>query len=216
MQAAQKKPEDDVAAERALVRAAKQGDLDAFETLVRRHSGIVFRVAFHISRCREDAEEIAQEAFLRAFQYLGTFEGRARVSTWLTRIAINVALSRTHSHRPQTVTIVNDGGDNEVGSEPIADWRPNPEQLYSRSELADILKQAIESLPATQSTVFWLRDVEGFSISETAETLGINQPAVKTRLLRARLQLREQLAQYFQPARAQSISSQINCGQLTR
>jgi len=181
-----------------LIRAAKQGDVDAFEKLVQRYSSKVFRVALHISRRPQDAEEIVQETFLRAFQHLKNFEERARLSTWLTRIAVNVALGKLpKSRRELAVSISEEPDQADLAAQTIADWRPNPEQFYSRTELADILKQALESLPTIYSTVFLLRDVEGLSIAETAETLGLTETAVKTRLLRARLQLRERLSQYF-------------------
>jgi RNA polymerase sigma-70 factor (ECF subfamily) len=107
-----------------------------------------------------------------------------------------VAFAKVRGFRPErTVSIGDDAGDDELGSPPI-DWRPNPEQLYSRLELRNILRKVLESLPLGYSTVFWLR-IEGFSIRETAEILGISEPAVKTRLLRARLQLRDRLSRYF-------------------
>ena len=181
-----------------LIRAAREGDVNAFEKLVQRYSSRVFRVALHISRCPQDAEEIVQETFLRAFQYLKNFEERARLSTWLTRIAVNVALGKLpKSRRELAVSISDESEQADLATQRIVDWRPNPEQFHSRSELADILEQALESLPAIYSTVFLLRDVEGLSIAETAETLGLTETAVKTRLLRARLQLRERLSQYF-------------------
>jgi RNA polymerase sigma-70 factor (ECF subfamily) len=193
----------DGADEMLLIRAAKQGDIVAFEQLVQRHSRQVFRVALHIARRHEDAEEITQETFLKAFQHLKRFEERARISTWLTRIALNVALSRLpKSRREPAVSTSEDAGAREFGEELIADWRPNPEEFYSRSELADILKQALESLPTTYSTVFLLRDVEGLSISETCQALGLSEPAVKTRLARARLQLRQRLSQHFRYGRS--------------
>lgn len=198
MKATHTRPQVDHSAELELVRAAKRGDVDAFEQLVQRYSGVVFRVALHISRCPEDAEEIAQETFLRAFRYLDSFEERARISTWLTRIAVNAALVKMRGLRPtETVTIGEEAGGDEAVAQQIADWRPNPEQLYSRQELSVMLRGALESLPNGYGEVFWLRDVEGFSITETAEMLGISVPAVKTRLLRARLQLRERLSQHF-------------------
>src|SRR5262249_45461020 len=109
MKAAQKNNEADQSAEMGLVRAAKRGDLDAFDQLVRQHSGCVLRVALHIARRREDAEEIAQEAFLKAFKHLHSFEEKARFSTWLTRITVNTALTRVRRWQPErTVSIGED------------------------------------------------------------------------------------------------------------
>jgi RNA polymerase sigma-70 factor, ECF subfamily len=134
--------------EAGLIRAAKQGDVDAFEKLVQRYSSKVFRVALHISRCPQDAEEIVHETFLRAFQHLKNSEERARLSTWLTRIAVNVALGKLpKSRRELAVSISEEPEQADLAVQTIVDWRPNPEQFYSRTELADILKQALESLP---------------------------------------------------------------------
>ena len=185
--------------EMALVHAAKQGDVGAFEQLLRGTQGMVFRVAQHITGSREDAEEVVQEAFLKAFQNLERFEERSRFSTWVTRITVNTALMRVRSRRGhETVPLhEDDPGDPSALAEEVADWRPDPEQLYNRNELHAILAQALAGLPQHYSTVFLLRDVEGFSTAETAETLGLSATAVKARLLRARLQLRQRLDPYF-------------------
>ena len=189
-----------LASEMDLVHSAKRGDMGAFEELVRRYTNRVFCIAHHITRCREDAEEVSQETFLKAFLHLSSFEEKAQFSTWLTRIALNVAL--TNVARTRRVKVVFDGGrQGETGwiPEEVADWRPNPEQMYSRSQLQAILRQALEELPQDYSTVFLLRDVQGFSVAETAAALQLSIPAVKTRLLRARLRLRESLSKSFIP-----------------
>jgi len=183
----------------ALVQAAKQGDVGAFEQLLRGTQGMVFRVAQHITGSREDAEEVVQEAFLKAFQNLDRFEERSRFSTWVTRITVNTALMRIRSRRGhETVPLREEAPDDpSATAEEVADWRPDPEQLYSRNELHAILARALAGLPQSYSTVFLLRDVEGFSTAETAEALGLSATAVKARLLRARLQLRQRLDRYF-------------------
>lgn len=185
--------------EMALVHAAKQGDVGAFEQLLRRTQGMVFRVAQHITGSREDAEEVVQEAFLKAFQNLDRFEERSRFSTWVTRITVNTALMRIRSRRGhETVPLQEEAPDDPSAlAEEVADWRPDPEQLYSRNELHAILARALAGLPQSYSTVFLLRDVEGFSTAETAEALGLSATAVKARLLRVRLQLRQRLDCYF-------------------
>jgi len=185
--------------EMALVHAAKQGDAGAFEQLLRRNQAMVFRVAQHITGSREDAEEVAQEAFLKAFQNLEHFEERSRFSTWVTRIAVNTALMRLRNRRGyQTLPLQEeDPDDPRALPEEVADWRPDPEQLYGRRELHAILTRALAGLPQHYSTVFLLRDVEEFSTAETAEALGLSITAVKARLLRARLQLRQRLDPYF-------------------
>jgi RNA polymerase sigma-70 factor (ECF subfamily) len=181
-----------------LVRLAKDGDTAAFEELVRRNTKRVFSVALHITRSREDAEEICQETFLKAFLHLNDFEERAQFSTWITRIAVNAAL--TNVARSPLKLALNEEQERERSSaEEVPDWRPNPEQLYSRSQLQELLRQALEALPQTYSTVFLLRDVHGFSIAETSAALQLSIPTVKTRLLRARLQLRENLSKTFVP-----------------
>jgi RNA polymerase sigma-70 factor (ECF subfamily) len=185
--------------EMALVRAAKEGDAAAFEQLLRRNQAMVFRVAQHITGSREDAEEVTQEAFLKAFQNLERFEERSRFSTWVTRITVNTALMRLRKRRAdKTVRLQQENPDDPRAlPEEVADWRPDPEQIYGRRELHAILARALAGLPQPYGTIFLLRDVEGFSAAETAEVLGLSVTAVKSRLLRARLQLRQRLDPYF-------------------
>jgi RNA polymerase sigma-70 factor (ECF subfamily) len=185
-----------------LVDAAKQGDMAAFEQLVKRHTAMIFRVAMHIMASREDAEEVVQDAFLKAFQHLQDFEGRARFSTWLTRIAVNAALMKLRNlRRATTVSIDQEADEGGTLADKVADWKPNPEQLYNRTELREILQRALASLPHAYRVVFLLRDVEGVSVVDTAEMLGLRIPNVKARLFRARLKLREQLSRYFERGR---------------
>ena len=185
-----------------LVDAAKQGDMAAFEQLVKRHTAMIFRVAMHIMASREDAEEVVQDAFFKAFQHLQDFEGRARFSTWLTRIAVNAALMRLRNlHRATTVSIDQEADEGGTLADKVADWKPNPEQLYGRTELREILQRALAALPHTYRIVFLLRDVEGVSVADTAEMLELSVPNVKARLYRARLQLREHLSRYFERRR---------------
>jgi RNA polymerase sigma-70 factor, ECF subfamily len=183
----------------ALVHAAKEGNEAAFEKLVRRHTRRMFRIALLLTKCQEDAEEVVQDVFVKAFTNLYRFEERAQFSTWLTRIAINTALMRVRSRsRYRTVSLSQDEQSGpEIAPEQIADWRPDPEQLYSRLELKQILIQALDSLPDHYRTIFLLRDIEGFSITETAELLDLSDTAVKARLTRARLQLRARLNAHF-------------------
>jgi RNA polymerase sigma-70 factor (ECF subfamily) len=191
-----------------LVHATKQGDMAAFEQLVKRHTAMIFRVAMHILASREDAEEVVQDAFLKAFQHLQDFEERARFSTWLTRIAVNAALMKLRSlRRATTVSIDQEADEGSTLADKVADWKHNPEQLYSRSELREILQRALASLPHAYRVVFLLRDVEGVSVAETAEMLGLSVPNVKARLFRARLKLREHLSRYFARGRNATESS---------
>jgi RNA polymerase sigma-70 factor, ECF subfamily len=182
-----------------LVRAAKEGDITAFEELITRHTAMVFRVAMHILPSREDSEDVIQDAFLKAFQNLRNFEERARFSTWLTRIVVNSALMKLRSMRRSTTTSLDE--ETEAGdplTDTVVDWRPDPEDLYRETELREILLRALDSLPEGCRVVFLLRDIEGFSTNETAEMLELNINNVKTRLLRARLKLRARLSRHFE------------------
>lgn len=189
----------DTGAELALVNAAREGDMQAFEQLIQKYDRNVFRIAQHITQNREDAEDVVQDAFLKAYQNLNKFQGNSKFYTWLVRIAVNEALMRLRKRKADKTVSMDEDVETEDGSMPreVADWSPNPEQLYGQSELGDILGKTIQGLPAGFRTVFVLRDVEGLSTEETAEMLELSVPAVKSRLLRARLQLRERLNRYF-------------------
>ncbi len=199
MEAIESKVDEPVNDETVLVDAARKGDIGAFEELVRRYDRNVFRIAQHITQNREDAEDVVQDAFLKAYQNLGQFQGQSKFYTWLVRIAVNEALMRLRRRRPERMVFIDEDVKTEEDSMPreIADWAPNPEQLYKQAELRDILSKTIQGLPASFRTVFVLRDVEGLSTEETAVALDLSVPAVKSRLLRARLQLRDRLNKYF-------------------
>jgi RNA polymerase sigma-70 factor (ECF subfamily) len=195
----QSKVSEPASDELALVQAAKGGDIGAFEELVRRYDRNVFRIAQHITQNREDAEDVVQDAFLKAYGNLHQFQGQSKFYTWLVRIAVNEALMKLRRRRPERTVSLDQDVETEEDSIPreVADWSPNPEQQYTQAELKDILTRTINGLPPGFRTVFVLRDVEGLSTEETAEALGLSIPAVKSRLLRARLQLRERLTKYF-------------------
>jgi RNA polymerase sigma-70 factor, ECF subfamily len=200
MSAIENKLAGPVSEELALVQAAKRGDDSAFEELVRRYDRNVFRIAQHITQNREDAEDVVQEAFLKAYGNLAQFQEQSKFYTWLVRIAVNEALMKLRRRRPERTVSLDEDIKTEDDSLPreIADWSPNPEQLYNQSELGEILTKTIQGLPPGFRTVFVLRDVEGLSTEETAAALDLSVPAVKSRLLRARLQLRERLGKFFQ------------------
>jgi len=189
----------DTSEDLALVQSAKDGDIAAFEQLIKRYDRNVFRIAQHITQNREDAEDVVQDAFLKAYQNLKQFQGNSKFYTWLVRIAVNEALMKLRKRKSSKTVSMDEDVETEDGSVPreVADWSPNPEQLFRQAELSDILAKTIQGLPTGFRTVFVLRDVEGLSTEETAETLGLSVPAVKSRLLRARLQLRERLSRYF-------------------
>jgi RNA polymerase sigma-70 factor, ECF subfamily len=199
MGAIQQNVTGDTGEELALVQAAQQGDITAFEQLIKRYDRNVFRIAQHITQNREDAEDVVQDAFLKAYQKLDQFQGNSKFYTWLVRIAVNEALMRLRKRKTDKTVSMDDEVETEEGSMPreFADWSPDPEQQFRQSELNDILARSIQGLPSSFRTVFVLRDVEGLSTEETAEMLGLSVPAVKSRLLRARLQLRERLSKHF-------------------
>ena len=182
-----------------LVEACKRGEVSAFEELVKRYDRKLFRIAQHVTRNREDAQDVVQEAFLKAFRNLDQFQGTSQFSTWLVRITINQSLMKVRkAHRKKEVHVDQDGLTDmgELPLEPV-DWAPNPEERYRSSELKTILINALQMLQPGLSLVFMLRDVEGLSTGQTSAALGLTQAAVKTRLMRARLQLRDRLIPYF-------------------
>src|SRR5438445_428156 len=199
METIQKKAEEGITSEMGLVQAAKGGDLEAFSELVKRYDRNIFRIAQHITHNEEDAQDVVQDAFLKAYQNLEQFQGNSKFYTWLVRIAVNEALMKLRKRRSDRTVPLDepiDTGEDEMTRE-IAVWEENPEETYSREELAAILDIAIQSLKPAYRTVFILRDIEDLSIEETAEALNLSISAVKSRLLRARLQLREKLTRQF-------------------
>ena len=186
------------------VAAAKAGDVAAFEELVNRYERKIFRLAQHITQNTEDAQDVSQEAFLKAFEHLPDFQGNSRFYTWLVRIAVNQALMKLRKRRTKDVSLDEDveTEDNFMPRE-IEDWGPSPEQHFAQDELAGILSRVIGELDPAFRLVFQLRDIDELSTEETAEALGLSVPAVKSRLLRARLKLREKLNRYFQRGASQ-------------
>lgn len=185
--------------EAAIVAQARTGDATAFAELLRRYERKIFRLALHITQNREDAEDVLQETFLKAYQHLDQFQGQSKFYTWIVRIAVNQALMKLRkrkSDRSVSLDETIDTGEDTVARE-IAAWDENPEQQYGREELNQILTSAVDGLTPIYRAVFVLRDVDGLSTEETAEALELSVPAVKSRLLRARLQLRDKLTRYF-------------------
>jgi RNA polymerase sigma-70 factor (ECF subfamily) len=185
--------------ESALVARAREGDAEAYNELVSHYERKIFRLAKHITQNDEDAEDVLQETFLKAYEHLPDFQGQSKFYTWLVRIAVNESLMKLRKRKSDRTVPLDepvDTGEDTVVRE-IAVWEENPEERYSREELGGILDEAIQSLKPAFRTVFVLRDIEELSTEETAEALGISVPAVKSRLLRARLQLREKLTRFF-------------------
>ncbi len=182
------------------LKALQAGDRDALAQLVDETSPQIYRVALQILGNEQDAEDVLQETYIKAFRALPEFEGRSSVTTWLYRIATNEALMRVRKRSPQTISVEEtssfDAGEESEGME-IVDFCCLPEGEYLSEETRRFLDQAVQNLPANLRVVFVLRDLEGLSIQETAEALHISENNVKTRLLRARLRLRQELSVYF-------------------
>lgn len=191
--------------EAQLVSAAKAGDTTAFEELVNRYERKIFRLGMNITQNREDAEDVMQDAFLKSYQNLDRFQGDSRFYTWLVRIAVNEALMKLRKRRPNQVSLdepLSDDGVDSVFRE-IEDWGPSPEKKFAQTELNEILNSVIAELDPIFRVAFLLRDVEGLSTEETGQILGISPAAVKSRLLRARLKLRQKLNKYFRRSETQ-------------
>lgn len=197
--------------EAALVAEARGGNTSCFETLVKRYERKIYRLAKNIARNESDAEDVTQEAFFKAFEHIEDFKGESRFYTWLVRITVNQALMKLRKCRPGQVSL-DDPIATEEGSIPweIEDWGPTPEEKYSQNELAEILSATISELHPRLRVVFQLRDVENLSTEETASLLRISVSAVKSRLLRARLALREKLNRFMRNG-AQSQTALL-CG----
>jgi RNA polymerase sigma-70 factor (ECF subfamily) len=184
--------------EHLLVAAAKRGDTGAFEELVNRYEGKIYRLTMNITRNREDAEDAMQDAFLKSYSHLKDFQEDSRFYTWLVRIAANEALMRLRKRRPNQVSLDEPiEGEEDLMPRELEDWGPSPEQRFAQTEMREILSEVIDQLEPDFRVVFVLRDIEDLSTEETARTLGISIPAVKSRLLRARLKLRQKLDRYF-------------------
>ncbi len=182
-----------------LVHAAKAGDLAAFEELATRHERQIYSLAYRILQNPHDAEDVTQQAFLSAVENLAKFREESSFATWLYRIATFAALKVIRKRKGLDTLSLEETTEprEDYGSIPhpeyIADWKQSPEQLVERNETQRLLDDALAKLDEKHRLVFVLRDVEGLSVAETAEALGLTESNVKMRLLRARLQLREEL-----------------------
>lgn len=179
--------------------ALRSGDRAEFARLVEAYYTPIYRLALKMLAHEQDAEDVLQTTFLKALQHIGDFEGRSSLSTWLYRIAANEALMLLRRKRPETSLDDEpaEGEDSLPMPEQFTDWCCLPEREFASSEAKQQLDRAITRLPEKLRLVFLLRDIEGLSIKETGEVLNLTETAVKTRLLRARLALREQLSAYF-------------------
>ena len=179
--------------------ALREGDRAEFARLVEQYSPMIYRLGLKMLNNPQDAEDILQETFIKAYKHIDKFDGRSSVSTWLYRIATNEALMSLRKKRPDTVSFDVPSIYESEPQEPlqIIDWCCMPEEEYLTAESRLRLDQAAERLPESLRIVFILRDIEGLSTRETAEVLNISETAVKTRLSRARLRLREDLSVYY-------------------
>jgi RNA polymerase sigma-70 factor (ECF subfamily) len=177
----------------------KQGDRHEFARLVEYYTDPVFRIASNIVTTPQDAEDVLQETFIKVLKNIKDFEERSSLSTWIYRITVNEALMLVRKHRKPVTSIEENGDHEDHDKEPleIVDWKPLPEMEFQTRELRAEMENAVRALPEKLRVVFLLRDIEELSIRATAEALNITEMAVKTRLLRARLQLRQQLSHYF-------------------
>lgn len=184
--------------EDVLIEKAKAGDFETFGQLASRYERRVYRLARNITQSDEDAEDILQDTFIKAYEHLPSFQGQSKFYTWLVRIAVNESLMKLRKRKSDRSVSLDENisTDEEPIAREIAVW-DNPEQQYSRTEMREILDEAIAGLKPIFRTVFVLRDVEELSTEETAEALGLSIAAVKSRLLRARLQLRDKLTRTF-------------------
>lgn len=181
------------------LQALQAGDRAEFARMVDLYSTQIYRLALKMLGDPQDAEDVLQTTFLKALQSVGSFEGRSSLSTWLYRIAVNEALMLLRRHKPTVPVAMDYESDDDEIEHPtqLTDWCCLPEEELLSAEARQRLDLAVRRLPERLRVVFLLRDVEGLSIKETSETLGLTETAVKTRLLRARLNLREQLSAYY-------------------
>jgi RNA polymerase sigma-70 factor (ECF subfamily) len=182
------------------VEALRAGDREEFSRLVDAYSGQIYRLALKMLGIPTDAEDVLQNTFLKAFQHLKEFEGRSSLSTWLYRIASNEALMLLRKQRPEITlsdAVPEDDDKSDYYPAQFTDWCCLPETEFLSAESKAALDRAVQHLSETQRIVFVLRDIEGLSIQETGQILNLSEAAVKTRLLRARLSLREELSTYY-------------------
>jgi RNA polymerase sigma-70 factor (ECF subfamily) len=179
------------------------GNLPAFEELVARHERRIYTLARRITGNDHDAEDVTQQAFLSALENLGGFREESSFATWLQRIATHAALKVVRKRKGLNTVSLEENTESREGYDRIphpdyiADWRESPDQLARRNETAELIGDALDQIDEKYRLVFLLRDVEGFSVKETAEALDLSEANVKVRLLRARLQMREQLTRSF-------------------
>lgn len=178
----------------------QSGDPEELTKMVQQYSDPIYRVSLRMLNNQAEAEDVLQETFIKALRSLENFEGRSNLSTWLYRIAVNESLMLIRKRKPEVSVVYDETGDEEnegISVSQIVDWCCLPESEFLTNETRSVLNDAIQKLPENLRTVFILRDIEGLSINETAQALELTETNVKTRLLRARMKLREELSVYF-------------------
>ena len=188
-------------AEARLIERIRQGERELFHDLIRPYERSVYLAAYSVLRNEADAEDVAQEAILKAMTHVGELRADSKFKVWLLSITYNEARMRRrkdHKHLYESVDEPDEGGEEgEFMPRQFADWREIPSEALERKEVREAVARALEKLPERHREIFLLRDVQHLDVAETAAALGISAPAVKTRLHRARLQMREELAPFF-------------------
>ncbi len=184
--------------EQQLIERAKNGDTKAFEELMKKTQTNIYNLGLRLLGNKEDAADLMQETYIKAYENLDRFEGRSSFSTWLYRIATNNALMKLRKEKNKKVSIdeLKKFGDKSYKIE-ISDWSENPSSYFKSAELKEVLQKAIDSLPPKYKSVFILHDVEGLPLAEVARILSLSVPAVKTRVHRSRMYLREKISEYI-------------------
>ena len=185
------------AADDALVSLCQQGNQGAFDELMRRHQMSAMKVALSIVRDRQDAEDEVQNAFWKAYEHINQFQRDAKFSTWLTRIVVNQCLMRLRRARRARFAYIDDAQSDDITAADLKDVGPSPEGLLGLSEVAAVLDLEIKRTPPLLRNVFLLRDVENKPMPEVAAKLGISVAAAKSRLLRARAELRSRMRRHY-------------------
>lgn len=193
-----------VASDEELVSKTRKKDYEAFEALMKRYDKGIYNLALRITKNPEEAEEVLQDTFLSVYKNLEGFRNESSFKTWIYKVASNFALMKLRKNKQNTKMFIDEPVqvDGEEIPREIADWKGNPEDMYQKKELRGILKKAFDSLPEIYQAVFSMRDINGLSNQEVADLLGISVPAVKSRVLRARLMLREYLNEYFKDGKS--------------
>ncbi len=196
-----------------LVARLKAGDMTACTACVQAHSDSLYRLAYRLLRDDAAAEDVVHETFLNAFKGLDKFDGRSKLSTWLFRIAYNTALMRLRAQRPTAP--LDEGVDETSTTAIVVPWSERPEEALTQQEMKEVLDKAIGALPSSLRAVFELRDIQERSTAETAEILGLTESAVKVRLHRARLALRQELSVYF-GEKVEAERETMSCDEVTQ